>query len=44
MFKKILLLVVVLTQLTACAQFKQVLNQLPNVGLTNEQMLASNYF
>ena len=38
MIKKILLLIVVFIQFTACAQFKQVINQLSNVGLTNEQI------
>ncbi|HEX5743148.1 MAG TPA: DUF4197 domain-containing protein [Flavobacteriaceae bacterium] len=38
MVKKIVLLIVVFTQFTACAQFQQVINQLPNVGLTNDQI------
>jgi hypothetical protein len=37
MFKQILFLVVIF-QFSACAQIKQVVNQLPNVGLTNEQI------
>ena len=37
MFKKILFFVVIF-QFSACAQLQQIVNQLPNVGLTNEQI------
>lgn len=39
MIKRILL-VVVIFQLTACAELQQVVNQLPNQGITNEQIAS----
>ena len=39
MLKRIVLLVVVV-QLTACAELQQVINQLPNGGLTNDQIVG----
>ena len=37
---KRMVLIVALLQLTACAELQQVVNQLPNVGITNDQIAA----
>ena len=38
MMLKRIALIIVIFQLTACAELQQVINQLPNGGITNDQI------